>query len=67
MAVENGELTIRHRRFGPLTLTHRSGDAFGRPGFPISDVEFERDDAGRVTGLRAGNGRTRGVWFGRVD
>jgi CubicO group peptidase (beta-lactamase class C family) len=66
VTVEDGELTIRHRRFGPLALTHRSRDAFGRPGFPISEVEFERDEAGRVNGLRAGNGRTRGVWFGKV-
>jgi len=67
VAVEDGALTVRHRRFGPLPLTHRSGDVFFRQGFPISDIAFERDAAGRVTGLRAGNGRSRGVWFGVVD
>jgi hypothetical protein len=31
------------------------------------DVDFVRDEAGNITGLRAGNGRTSGVNFDRVE
>ena len=59
----DGELRLVHRRAeDPLTLSHVSGDAF-TGGFPIASVDFERDEAGAVTGFRAGNGRARGVWF----
>ena len=59
-------LLLRHRRFGPLTLNHKQGDAF-EAEFPLTSVDFERDASGRVTGLKAGNQRTRNVWFERVD
>jgi hypothetical protein len=58
---------VSHRRWGALPLTHRRGDEFAGPGIPIGTVTFERDAAGAVTGLRAGNGRTLGVWFGRIE
>jgi hypothetical protein len=62
LAVEDGELTVRHRRFGPVTLTHSKGDTF-KGSFPIAEMSFERDEGGQVTGFRAGNGRARDIWF----
>jgi hypothetical protein len=67
LTVVDDELRLHHRRFpGPITLTHQSGEVF-TGGFPVARVEFERDDAGRVVALRAGNGRTRDVRFARVE
>ncbi len=60
------ELVLRHRRFGPIKLNHEGGDSFGSD-FPITSVDFERDEDDQVIGLKAGNQRTRDVWFERVD
>ena len=48
-----------------ITL-HQNGDAFGG-SFPFATVDFGRGAAAAVTGFRASNGRTRGVWFERVE
>jgi hypothetical protein len=62
----DGQLTVTHRRYGPLTLNHAGGDRFSGP-MPITEAVFERDDAGRVTGVRvSAGGRTRDVLFERV-
>jgi len=65
VTIEEEALTLRHRRFGPLTLDHKQDDAF-QAAFPLVSVDFERDADGRVTGLKAGNQRTRDVRFERV-
>jgi CubicO group peptidase (beta-lactamase class C family) len=67
VALEDDGLVLRQRRFAD-DVELRPGqqeDAF-TGGFPVTEVAFERDDAGTVTGLRAGNGRSRDVWFERV-
>jgi hypothetical protein len=66
MSVEGGQLVIRHRRFGPVALTHTSGDAFSAT-LPVSTVVFQRDAQGNVTGFEAGNGRARGIIFKKVN
>ena len=66
MSVEDGKLVIRHRRFGPVPLTHTSGDSFSGT-LPVSSVVFQRDAQGNVTGFEAGNGRARGIVFKKVS
>jgi CubicO group peptidase (beta-lactamase class C family) len=66
LSVEGGKLVIRHRRFGPVALTHTNGDSFSGT-LPVSDVVFRRDAAGTVTGFDAGNGRARGIVFKKVS
>ncbi len=66
LSVEDGKLVIRHRRFGPVSLTHTSGDSFSGT-LPVSQVVFRRDADGKVTGFEAGNGRARGIMFERVS
>ncbi len=66
LSVEDGKLVIRHRRFGPVTLTHTSGDSFSGP-LPVTQVAFRRDTEGNVTGFEAGNGRARGILFRKVS
>ena len=65
LRVEEGKLVIRHRRFGPVTLTHTSGDTFSGT-LPVTQLVFKRDAAGNVTGFDAGNGRARGIVFQKV-
>lgn len=64
--IEDGSLHLSHRRFGPLNLHHAGADRFSG-GFPVSHVEFQRNEQGDVTGLKAGNVRARDVEFGRLD
>lgn len=66
LRVEGGQLVIRHRRFGPVPLTHTSGDAFSAT-MPVSTVVFQRDAQGAVTAFEAGNGRARGIVFKKVS
>ena len=66
LSVEGGQLVIRHRRFGPVALTHTSGDTFSGT-LPVSQVVFRRDAQGNVTGFDAGNGRARGIMFKKVS
>jgi CubicO group peptidase (beta-lactamase class C family) len=66
LSVEDGKLVIRHRRFGPVALTHTNGDAFSGT-LPVSQVVFRRDAQGHVTGFDAGNGRARGITFMKVN
>jgi hypothetical protein len=65
LSVEGGQLVIRHRRFGPVPLTHTSGDNFSGT-LPVSQLVFRRDVEGKVTGFEAGNGRARGIVFRKV-
>lgn len=66
LSIEGGQLVIRHRRFGPVTLTHTSGDTFSGT-LPVSQVVFRRDAQGNVTGFDAGNGRARDIMFKKVS
>ena len=66
LSVEGGQLVIRHRRFGPVPLTHTNGDSFSGT-LPVSEVVFRRDAEGNVIGFDAGNGRARGIIFKKVS
>ena len=66
LSVEGGQLVIRHRRFGPVALTHTTGDSFSAT-LPVSQVVFQRGAQGDVTGFEAGNGRARGIMFKKVS
>jgi CubicO group peptidase (beta-lactamase class C family) len=65
LSVEDGKLVIRHRRFGPVPLTHTNGDSFSGT-LPVSQLVFSRDAEGKITGFEAGNGRARGIVFKKV-
>jgi CubicO group peptidase (beta-lactamase class C family) len=65
VTADDDNLVVRHRRREPVTLSHGHGDAFVG-GFPLVQMEFERDEHGNVTAFRAGNIRTRDVRFERV-
>ena len=66
VVLEDDELVLQHRRWDDIQLTYGSGEGFSG-GFPIASVDFERDENGTVTGFNAGSGRTRDVWFEKVN
>ncbi len=65
VALEDEELVVRHRRFDDVTLEPGEKDAF-TGSFPIAEVEFVRDDDGRVIAFLVSNVRARDIRFDRV-
>ncbi len=65
IALEDGGLVLQHRRLATSPLMHESGDTFAGT-FPMGQLEFERDEAGVITGFRASNGRARDILFERM-
>ena len=63
--VEGDALALHHRRLDPVILRHASGDTFTGT-FPLVEVVFQRDAAGEISGLKAGNVRARDVLFERL-
>jgi CubicO group peptidase (beta-lactamase class C family) len=63
LVVEEGELTLHHRRLDEASLSAGEEDSFSGGGFTFS---FERDRNGEVIGFYLSNGRTRDVRFDRV-
>lgn len=59
-------LTVRIRRMPPVKLNHAKADSF-TGSFPVANITFERDAAGKVTGFKVGNSRTRDVVFRKMD
>lgn len=67
VVLEEKGLVLRQRRFADdVELQPGQREDVFTGGFPVTDVAFERDEDGKVVGLRAGNGRSRDVWFERV-
>ena len=62
--LEDGALVIHRRRGEPVSLSHRTELTFAG-AFPFAEIEFLRSSNGEITGLLAGNGRTKGVRFTR--
>jgi CubicO group peptidase (beta-lactamase class C family) len=62
--VKEDHLVITSRHFDDLDLNHATEDLFSG-GFPISEVQFARSEAGEVEGFSVSNGRTRGINFSR--
>ncbi|HET9439744.1 MAG TPA: hypothetical protein VFO52_06220, partial [Longimicrobiales bacterium] len=59
-------LVARHRRNGDITLSPDRADKFRTPSWYFSNVDFERDGEGKVTGMRVSSGRVRQLLFERI-
>jgi CubicO group peptidase (beta-lactamase class C family) len=66
LVVEDGKLMGKHRRHDDFELTATEEWVFRGPNF-FSEVRFERNQAGVVTGMRASNGRVRNLLFERLS
>lgn len=69
VVLTDGALVARHRRHGDVPLAPRRADAFRGGEAWLEMVEFDRDAAGAVTGMRVSNasGRIRNVRFDKLD
>jgi hypothetical protein len=67
ISVVDGKLTAHHVKYDPFTFEHVRDDEFTGSEWFMSQVKFDRDPTGAVSGFMAANGRTRNVWFGRMD
>lgn len=50
----------------PIALNPSRKDYF-TGSFPISSIEFMRNDAGKILGFKASNGRSRDIFFQKVE
>ncbi|RRQ48167.1 class A beta-lactamase-related serine hydrolase [Maribacter algicola] len=66
ISLREGKLFIDHARHGRIELTQLYNDKFSGV-WPINIIEFERNKDGKVEGLRISNGRTRNVWFKKMQ
>jgi CubicO group peptidase (beta-lactamase class C family) len=64
---DEGKLMAHHRRYDPFGLTHVEGDEFSGGQWFLGSIKFSRDPTGQVSGFEGGNGRTRDVWFRRMN
>lgn len=62
-----GRLVLVHRRHGEIGLTPTEEDTFRSDVWYVGSVEFDRDEAGAVTGMRASSGRVRDLSFEKVE
>lgn len=67
LAVVNDTLKAHHRRYDPFPVTHLEEDNFSGGQWFLGTIKFDRDPSGAISGFLGGNGRTRDVWFRRLD
>ena len=67
LKLEDGKLMAHHRRLEPFVVTHTVEDEFAGGVWFMGSVKFHRLPTGSVSGFMAGSGRTRDVWFQKVD
>jgi len=67
LVLEDSTLMAHNRRLEPFPLTHTDGDEFRAGMWAYGVVKFRRDPDARVSGFLSGNGRTRDVWFRRLE
>lgn len=68
LSIVDGQLQADHVWYQPFTLEHAQDDAFAGAAWFMGDVRFERNGEGLVTGFNVtSGGRTRDVWFRKVD
>jgi hypothetical protein len=61
--VENDTLRTHHQRHDDMKMNPVRPDVFRASDWYLGEVEFQRNKANQITGLRASNGRVRGVKF----
>ncbi|MBU8869959.1 MAG: beta-lactamase family protein [Gemmatimonadales bacterium] len=66
IVVDGDDLVLKHRRFSDAKLQIKKKDVF-LVASPLRELSFVRSDEGILTGFAASNGRTRGVFFERVN
>ena len=65
LRIEEGRLWAHHIRNDPIALRVDGDDVLRCERWYLTELELERDAAGRITGFRANSSRSRGVRFQR--
>ncbi len=65
LEVRDGKLTAIHRRHSDVTFEPMKTNTFEGNRWYFRTVQFERDDAGDILGMRVSSGRVRDLWFGK--
>ncbi len=63
--LKDGKLTAEHIRHGSIELLPVLRDQFATRTWFMAEVKFERDQAGKVSGMTLGGGRVTGILFKR--
>lgn len=63
--LKDGKLIADHAHHGKLPLTPVAKDQFRSATWFMPEVSFDRDAAGKVTGMTIGGNRVTGVWLVR--
>jgi CubicO group peptidase (beta-lactamase class C family) len=63
---DKGKLNVKHQRIPDFDLTPAKPDIFNSNQWFFGQVEFTRDESGRVNGCKVTNGRVRNLKFERV-
>jgi CubicO group peptidase (beta-lactamase class C family) len=61
--VKDSILVASHRNMDDIKLSPTEDDTFGGNVFFMSEVAFQRDAKGVITGFNVSNGRTKGILF----
>lgn len=64
---EEGKLMANHRRIDAFPVTHNEKDSFSGGQWYLGQITFHRDPDGSVSGFMGANGRTRDVWFEKLE
>ncbi len=64
---EEGKLMAHHRWIDAFPVTHNDKEQFSAGAWFFGQMTFTRSPDGSVAGFTAGNGRTRDVWFQKVN
>ena len=65
LEVHRAALVAHHQRHPPIHLDPVARDEFGGDTWFFGGVEFDRNEAGEITGMRVSNGRVRNLVFER--
>lgn len=66
VVVEGGQLKMKHFRHGSLDLKYAWKDDFRGSRYFIYAIEFQRNKANEITGLKVSQNRARNQWFEKV-
>ncbi len=63
LIIENGDLVVRHLRFGDNVLTPVILDVFTNTSWRFSTLKFEKNSSGKISGFRISSMRARNIYF----
>lgn len=66
IALEDSSLVLKHYYLDEITLSPGDEDSFSG-AFPVTDLSFIRNEENEITGFNASNGRTRNVFFEKIE